>query len=35
MEAEVIEAKVREHSSIEDVNLHLLDKLPQQAVSEN
>ena len=29
MEAEVIEAKVREHSSSEDVNLHLLDKLDE------
>ena len=29
MEAEVIEAKVKKHSSIEDVNLHLLDKLDE------
>lgn len=27
MEAEVIEAKVKGHSTIEDVNIHLLDKL--------
>lgn len=29
MEAEVIEAKVRKHASIEDVNVHLLDKLDE------
>lgn len=29
MEAEVIEAKVREHATIEDVNVHLLDKLDE------
>lgn len=29
MEAEVIETKVKEHASIEDVNLHLLDKLDE------
>lgn len=29
MEAEVIEAKVKEHASIEDVNVHLLDKLDE------
>lgn len=29
MEAEVIEAKVREHATIEDVNIHLLDKLDE------
>ena len=29
MEAEVIEAKVKKHSSIEDVNYHLLDKLDE------
>lgn len=27
MEAEVIEAKVKDHSTIEEVNIHLLDKL--------
>lgn len=29
MEAEVIEAKIKEHASIEDVNVHLLDKLDE------
>lgn len=29
MEAEVVETKIRRHSSIEDVNLHLLDKLDE------
>lgn len=29
MEGEVVEVKVKEHSSIEDVNLHLLDKLDE------
>ena len=29
MEAEVVEVKTREHSSIEDVNVHLLDKLDE------
>jgi uncharacterized protein YoxC len=29
VEAEVIEAKVREHATIEDVNVHLLDKLDE------
>ena len=29
MEAEVIEAKVKKHASIEDVNVHLLDKLDE------
>ena len=29
MEAEVVEAKVREHATIEDVNVHLLDKLDE------
>jgi len=29
VEAEVIEAKVREHATIEDVNIHLLDKLDE------
>lgn len=29
MEAEVIEARVREHATIEDVNIHLLDKLDE------
>lgn len=29
MEAEVIEAKVKKHSTIEDVNVHLLDKLDE------
>lgn len=29
MEAEVIEAKVKEHATIEDVNIHLLDKLDE------
>lgn len=29
MEAEVVEAKVREHATIEDVNIHLLDKLDE------
>lgn len=29
MEAEVVEAKVKKHSSIEDVNIHLLDKLDE------
>lgn len=29
MEAEVVEIKTREHSSIEDVNVHLLDKLDE------
>lgn len=29
MEAEVLEAKVREHATIEDVNVHLLDKLDE------
>lgn len=27
MDGEVIEAKVKKHSSIEDVNIHLLDKI--------
>ena len=29
MAAEVVEVKTREHSSIEDVNVHLLDKLDE------
>lgn len=29
MEAEVVEAKIKEHASIEDVNVHLLDKLDE------
>lgn len=29
MEADVIEVKVREHATIEDVNIHLLDKLDE------
>lgn len=29
MDAEVIEAKVKKHASIEDVNVHLLDKLDE------
>lgn len=29
MEAEVIEVKTKKHSSIEDVNVHLLDKLDE------
>lgn len=29
MEAEVVEARVREHATIEDVNIHLLDKLDE------
>lgn len=29
MEAEVIEAKIKKHASIEDVNVHLLDKLDE------
>lgn len=29
MEAEVVEARVREHATIEDVNVHLLDKLDE------
>lgn len=29
MEAEVVEVKTKEHSSIEDVNVHLLDKLDE------
>lgn len=29
MEAEVVEAKVKKHSTIEDVNVHLLDKLDE------
>lgn len=29
IEAEVVEAKLKEHSSIEDVNTHLLDKLDE------
>lgn len=29
MEAEVIEAKIEKHASIEDVNVHLLDKLDE------
>lgn len=29
MDGEVIEAKVKKHSSIEDVNVHLLDKLDE------
>lgn len=29
MEAEVVEAKVKKHASIEDVNVHLLDKLDE------
>ena len=29
MDAEVVEAKVKKHSSIEDVNIHLLDKLDE------
>lgn len=29
MEAEVIEAKIKKHSTIEDVNVHLLDKLDE------
>ena len=29
MEAEVIEAKVNDHATIEDVNIHLLDKLDE------
>ena len=29
MEAEIIEAKVKEHATIEDVNIHLLDKLDE------
>lgn len=29
MEAEVVEAKIKEHASIEDVNIHLLDKLDE------
>lgn len=29
MEAEVVETKVKKHASIEDVNVHLLDKLDE------
>lgn len=29
MDAEVVEVKVSKHSSIEDVNVHLLDKLDE------
>lgn len=29
MEGEVIEAKIRGHATIEDVNVHLLDKLDE------
>lgn len=29
VEAEVVEAKVKKHASIEDVNVHLLDKLDE------
>ena len=29
MDAEVIEVKTKKHSSIEDVNVHLLDKLDE------
>ena len=29
MEAEVVEVKAKKHSSIEDVNVHLLDKLDE------
>lgn len=29
MDAEVIEAKIKKHSTIEDVNTHLLDKLDE------
>lgn len=29
MEAEVVEVKVKKHASIEDVNVHLLDKLDE------
>lgn len=29
MEGEVIDVRVKEHSSIEDVNIHLLDKLDE------
>jgi nitrate reductase NapAB chaperone NapD len=29
VEAEVLEVKVKEHSTIEDVNVHLLDKLDE------
>lgn len=29
MEAEVIEARIKKHASIEDVNVHLLDKLDE------
>ena len=29
MEAEVVEVKTKQHSSIEDVNVHLLDKLDE------
>ena len=29
MEAEVVEVKVNKHASIEDVNVHLLDKLDE------
>ena len=29
MDAEVIEVKTKKHSSIEDVNIHLLDKLDE------
>ena len=29
MEAEVVEAKIKGHASIEDVNVHLLDKLDE------
>lgn len=29
MEAEIVEAKIKEHATIEDVNVHLLDKLDE------
>lgn len=29
MDAEVVDVKVKKHSSIEDVNVHLLDKLDE------